>query len=63
MTGMISIARGNYSRRVKLFVILVSVLALLSFVRIWSDVFDLTSRGTISAAIGLAVPIGLAGLG
>lgn len=63
MTGMISIARGNYSRRVKLFVILVSALALLSFVRIWSDVFDLTSRGTISAAIGLAVPIGLAGLG
>lgn len=63
MTSVLSLMRSSVSRRVKILVILISLLATLSLVRIWSDVLDLTSRGTISAALGLAVPIGLAGLG
>jgi simple sugar transport system permease protein len=63
MTAAISIWRSSNSTVVKVVVILISLLATLSLVRIWSDVLDLTSRGTISAAFGLAVPIGLAGLG
>lgn len=63
MTAAISIWRGTSSKRVKILVIVISLLATLSLVRMWADVLDLTSRGTISAALGLAVPIGLAGLG
>ncbi|MBM3690574.1 MAG: ABC transporter permease [Actinobacteria bacterium] len=63
MTAAILIWRGTSSKRVKILVIVISLLATLSLVRMWADVLDLTSRGTISAALGLAVPIGLAGLG
>jgi ABC-type uncharacterized transport system permease subunit len=63
MTAVISILKSKASRRVKFLALTIAVLATLSLVRIWADVLDLTSRGTISAAIGLAVPIGLAGLG
>lgn len=63
MSAALTVWRSTSSKKVKFFVIAISVLATLSLVRIWADVLDLTSRGTISAAIGLAVPIGLAGLG
>ncbi len=43
--------------------ITVVVLVLLSFVRATTNSADLTSDGTIGAALTLAVPIGLAGLG
>ena len=36
---------------------------LLSFVRATTGATDLTSAGTVGAALRLAVPIGLAGLG
>ena len=39
------------------------VLLLLSLVRVLSDADDLTSSGTVGAALRLAVPIGMAGLG
>ncbi len=39
------------------------VLVLLSFVRSTTGAVDLTSDGTVGAALRLAVPIGLAGLG
>jgi simple sugar transport system permease protein len=39
------------------------VVVILAFVRVVDDADDLTSAGTFSAAIRLAVPIGLAGLG
>ena len=42
---------------------LVGLLLLLSFVRVVSGADDLTSSGTAGAALRLAVPIGLAGLG
>ncbi len=38
-------------------------IALLSLARTLADTNDLTSTGTMAAALGLAVPIGLAGLG
>ena len=41
----------------------VGVVVLLSFVRVTTGATDLTSDGTIGAALRLAVPIGLAGLG
>jgi ABC-type uncharacterized transport system permease subunit len=63
MTAALMVWRSTASKKVKFFVIAISILATLSLVRIWADVLDLTSRGTISAALGLAVPIGLAGLG
>ncbi len=40
-----------------------SILLLLSVVRIITGANDLTSPGTMAAALGLAVPIGMAGLG
>ncbi|GAA0387752.1 ABC transporter permease [Acrocarpospora corrugata] len=39
------------------------LLVLLSLTRIVTGAHDITSSGTVSAALGLAVPIGLAGLG
>ncbi|MBU6347563.1 MAG: ABC transporter permease [Actinomycetales bacterium] len=47
----------------RLLLILGGGLILLSFARTLSHASDLTSTGTMSAAFGLAVPIGLAGLG
>jgi ABC-type uncharacterized transport system permease subunit len=41
----------------------VALVALLSVVRLVSGADDITSSGTISAALGLAVPIAMAGLG
>lgn len=63
MTAVLSILKSGASRKVKFLAMFIAVLATLSLVRMWADVLDLTSRGTISAALGLAVPIGLAGLG
>jgi simple sugar transport system permease protein len=48
---------------VRLLVLAGIVLAVLSAVRVVSGANDLTSRGTIAAALGLAVPIGMAALG
>ena len=39
------------------------VLLMLSFIRILTGADDLTSAGTVAAAIGLSVPIAMAGLG
>lgn len=47
--------------RVTLFIL--AGLTALSIARIFANIADLSSTGTIGAAIGLAVPIGLAGLG
>jgi simple sugar transport system permease protein len=40
-----------------------AAILLLSFVRVVTGAADLTSSGTVAAALGLAVPIGMAGLG
>jgi simple sugar transport system permease protein len=47
----------------RLLVLLAAVLVLLALVRALTGENDITSRGTFSAALRLAVPIGLAGLG
>jgi simple sugar transport system permease protein len=51
------------SRKYRLALYFVAGLAVVSLARILSNTTDLTSTGTIAAAAGLAVPIGLAGLG
>lgn len=43
--------------------IFLAILALLSFIRVVTGANDLTSAGTVAAAIGLSVPIAMAGLG
>ncbi|MCU0264743.1 MAG: ABC transporter permease [Actinomycetia bacterium] len=43
--------------------LLSAIMLLLSFVRVVSDAQDITSAGTFAAALGLAVPIAMAGLG
>ena len=48
---------------IRIFAFFISALTLLSIARIFANTNDLTSRGTMAAAFGLAVPIGLAGLG
>lgn len=48
---------------IRVTVLILSGLTALSLARIFADINDLSSTGTIGAAIGLAVPIGLAGLG
>jgi ABC-type uncharacterized transport system permease subunit len=47
----------------RLVALLVGMLGLISAIRMFTGANDLTSSGTLSAAIGLAIPIGLAGLG
>ena len=47
----------------RLAVVLAFVIALLSFVRIVTGANEIDSAGTIAAAIGFAIPIGMAGLG
>jgi general nucleoside transport system permease protein len=47
----------------RLLIGLALLILLFSFVRVVSGADDLTSPGTIAAALGLAVPIGMAGLG
>jgi simple sugar transport system permease protein len=47
----------------RLAVLLASLIAVLSFVRIVTGAQQIDSAGTIAAAIGLAIPIGMAGLG
>ncbi|MBP2704751.1 ABC transporter permease [Microbispora sp. RL4-1S] len=42
---------------------LAGLVVLLSLTRVITGAEDITSKGTVSAALGLAVPIGLAGLG
>jgi len=51
------------SRATRLGVMFVALVGLLSLVRVLSGADDLTSAGAIAAALGLSVPIGLAGLG
>ena len=53
--------RGHRLRRPLVLVLL--ALVLFSLVRILSGANDLTSAGSLGAAVGLAVPIGMAGLG
>jgi len=48
---------------VRISLILLAAISALSLARTFSETADLTSTGTIAAAFGLAVPIGLAGLG
>jgi general nucleoside transport system permease protein len=69
-TGAPSDAGGTQARRsalsIKRYRILIAIalgLVALSAVRTLSDAGDLTSGGTIGAALSLAVPIGMAGLG
>ena len=47
----------------RLATLIASLIALLSFVRIVTGAQQIDSPGTIAAAIGLAIPIGMAGLG
>ena len=47
----------------RLVTLLIGMLGLISAIRMFTGANDLTSSGTLSAAIGLAIPIGLAGLG
>jgi simple sugar transport system permease protein len=59
-------ASGKRRRRLSLPVVLLGiagVLVLVSIVRLITDANDITSSGTTGAALRLAVPIGLAGLG
>jgi len=58
-------ARGRdiLSAQYRLILMAFGGLALLSAVRLFTGADDMTSVGTISAAIGLAVPIGMAALG
>ena len=56
-------ARGGRLSPAKLGLFALGLLLLLSIVRILTGADDLTSSGTIAAALGLAVPIGLAALG
>jgi ABC-type uncharacterized transport system permease subunit len=53
----------DLARRYRLLLLVVLGLVVLSAVRVISDATDLTSGGTVSAALTLAVPIGMAGLG
>ena len=48
---------------VRILFLLLAGLTAISLARTFSETGDLTSTGTIGAAVGLAVPIGLAGLG
>src|SRR5262249_55540242 len=57
----ISSARGL--RLPHLLLIVAGLLLLLSLVRVFTGADDITSSGTVAAALRLAVPIGLAGLG
>ncbi|GAA5043376.1 simple sugar transport system permease protein [Thermocatellispora tengchongensis] len=57
-------AEARRVRRYHLVLIGVALLIVaLSLVRVLADATDLTSSGTFRAALGLAIPIGLAGLG
>lgn len=59
------VKRGNAKRKFSLaqvLMIIAGALILVSAVRIITGADQLTSEGQISAALGLAVPIGLAGL-
>ena len=56
-------AGGGRLSPAKLGLFALGLLLLLSIVRILTGADDLTSSGTIAAALGLAVPIGLAALG
>ena len=51
------------ARGLRALLVVVGALVLLSAVRMVTGAGDLTSGGAISAALGLAVPIGMAGLG
>lgn len=51
------------SRERKLLVATLAGMVVISFVRVVSDADGLTSSGTVGAALRLAVPIGMAGLG
>ncbi len=59
--GPVVTSRRSLSPRLPLY--LLGGLVLLSLIRVIADADDLTSAGTIGAALTLAVPIGLAGLG
>lgn len=48
---------------VRISLLLLAAITALSLARTFADTADLSSTGTIGAAVGLAVPIGLAGLG
>lgn len=51
------------ARRARVYLGLAGLLVLLSLVRVVTGAEDITSSGTVGAALGLAVPIGMAGLG
>jgi general nucleoside transport system permease protein len=51
------------NKRYRILVAVALGLVVLSAIRVFSDASDLTSGGTIGAALSLAVPIGMAGLG
>ena len=55
--------RPARARRYRVYLLVAAALLLLSAVRALTGVHDLTSSGAIGAALGLAVPIGMAGLG
>ena len=57
------VARGGRLTPARLALFALGLLLLLSIVRIITGADDITSSGTVAAALGLAVPIGLAGLG
>ncbi|GAB6901402.1 ABC transporter permease [Kineosporia succinea] len=56
-------AKAGLSRPVRITLYVVVGLVVLSLIRVITGATDLTSNGTVSAALMLAVPIGLAGLG
>lgn len=47
----------------RLWALLVGLLAMISLIRVLTGATDLDSSGTMSAAIALAIPVGMAGLG
>lgn len=55
--------RAGLSKPMRLALYAFAGLAVLSLIRVLTDANDLTSAGTIGAALTFAVPIGLAGLG
>ncbi|MDB0005989.1 hypothetical protein N9E02_01985, partial [Ilumatobacteraceae bacterium] len=57
-----SVQRATLGRRQRLLLLGLTLLAVMSATRVWTGYDDLTSSGTIGAALRLTVPILLAGL-
>ena len=64
MSEVMAITRRGLARRsTRPFVLLGLVLVVFSLVRVATGAQELTSAGTLEAAIALSIPLGMAGLG